>query len=687
MQIDDTIFVNFISEIDQQEAGQQSFGVGDTPQANITSQQNERVNEIIANRGRIGGWIIENGVLRSGDFIINSDGFIDIGNGNLYIDGNNSLIRLGPLTGDYILLDGANQRMRSSNYAAGVSGFTVEPQLIEAQNIRARGVLQSATFQKDIISAIGGQLLVANADALDVDMTALDASTLTIKGDTEFAVNDIIRIKDGTDDEWMRVTNVASKPTYTVTRDLAEDYSADDNPVWTKGQAVVKHGESNGAAAYAGGWLQLIGEGTNSPYYSVLQRTGVDYDDFSEICRLGNLNGFLDYVAEIYGMGIGTASDHLKYDPSNGLRIVGTITGSTIQTATSGKRIRMLTNAGTTPTQLANSFALIDTDNNILASIGSSASAIVEITPVSDAVNGLNVINNADEYDSTLVLLQMIGAASTGECLDLQNAGVGHCLKLTNTGTGAHLELIPKATFSSSLSEGLIYADTDHKLYYYDGTEWLSMVEQGGEPSTALGSNSDSSYYNFQIPLGLPNISGNSIWQTVDIQYITAGTAYAHLDSDGNTWYAATKLPTFRQWNDTGKTVILESLVKITNAAGGDKHFGIAEQPAQFHQVYDNNNSGVTFAINNTTLYAKTADGSNHTLEEITGVTLTNWNLYKIEVDLGGSEARFYVNGDLKKTITTNIQNTANDLWVGFGGDTQLDDIFHGIPTVQMELD
>lgn len=162
----------------------------------------------------------------------------------------------------------------------------------------------------------------------------------------------------------------------------------------------------------------------------------------------------------------------------------GTITGSILQTATSGKRIRILVDAGSTPTQLANSFALIDTSNNILLSIGSSGAAIQEITPVDNTV-GLNIINKTGvDYGSDLLFLKIVEAGSTGECLDIENAGTGHCIRLTNTGTGGHLEFIPKASFTSALSEGLCYANTDNKIYYYNSSEWLSMVEQDGTLAT-----------------------------------------------------------------------------------------------------------------------------------------------------------------------------------------------------------
>ena len=190
-------------------------------------------------------------------------------------------------------------------------------------DVTVSGTIRSSVFEKDVVTAVGGQLIVANADALDTAMTALDASTLTIKGETTFAVDDILHIKDGTDEEYLRVTGIGSAPTYSVTRDLASAYSADSNPAWSAGTAVVVEGSSDGASAYSGGFLKLLGSGTNSPKYSVFKRTGVGYNSITEYATLGNLNGRVDYVADEYGVAIGTASAYMTYDPTSGLRIEG----------------------------------------------------------------------------------------------------------------------------------------------------------------------------------------------------------------------------------------------------------------------------------------------------------------------------------------------------------------------------
>jgi len=214
--------------------------------------------ELVATTGTIGGWTIGATTLSSTNLTIDSD----------------------------------NEKIESANYVTGVSGFHISPGLVEAENIIARGTLKGTTFAYDIVNAIGGQLMVANADSLASDMTALDASTLTTKGDTDFAVNDILVIRgvatSGIQEEWLGITDISSAPTYTVTRDLAGSFAAGSNPAWKAGTPVVKQGAYSTTSGNKYTAPTLTG-GTNiaSPLTDLLVSDGafklnindVDYDN------------------------------------------------------------------------------------------------------------------------------------------------------------------------------------------------------------------------------------------------------------------------------------------------------------------------------------------------------------------------------------------------------------------------
>lgn len=252
---------------------------------------------------------------------------------NTELDGSGNLTCTGGTIGGWtigattisssnIVIDSGNERIRSTNYVSGFAGagFTLEPGLLEVGNIACRGIIRTAVFQKDIISAVGGNLLVSKgSDVLDADMNSLDSSNLSVEGNESFAVGDILRIKDGADDEWLEVTDDTYDPIYTVTRDLAESYVSDYNPEWKKGATVVNYGASGD------GLIHITASESNAPFISVLTHAGAPYTTLTTRLRIGNLNGFLGYSSDKYGIAIGETNKYLKYDPTGGLVIQGTV--------------------------------------------------------------------------------------------------------------------------------------------------------------------------------------------------------------------------------------------------------------------------------------------------------------------------------------------------------------------------
>lgn len=282
--------------------------------------------------GNVGGWQVTESTIQRGVVIIDAatpkiqvDDIILDGANNLInvadkilLDADTELIEIGDRAGTHIHIDGANTKLESTNYVSGYAGagFHLSPDLLEVGNIACRGIFRTAVFQKDVVSVVGGNLMVRPGDVLDVDMTALDASTLTIEGNETFAVGDFLRIKDGTDDEWLEVTNTGSVPTYTVTRDKDSQYGADANPAWKKGASVVNYGASGAGGVY------MTASETNAPYLSVFTHAGSPWSAIATKVRLGNLNGFAGYSSDTYGLAIyEDANNYLKFDPTNGVRI------------------------------------------------------------------------------------------------------------------------------------------------------------------------------------------------------------------------------------------------------------------------------------------------------------------------------------------------------------------------------
>ena len=91
-------------------------------------------------------------------------------------------------------------------------------------------------------------------------------------------------------------------------------------PAWKKGTAVINYGASGRGLIY------MTASDLNSPHIDVLTHAGEPWNLVTTHMRMGNVNGFLDAVTDLYGIYIGNTNAYLKYDPTNGLQIKGSIT-------------------------------------------------------------------------------------------------------------------------------------------------------------------------------------------------------------------------------------------------------------------------------------------------------------------------------------------------------------------------
>jgi hypothetical protein len=202
---------------------------------------------------------------------------------------------VGNTSSTYIKIDGANNRIETSDYVSGTlgKGFRIATDISEFQNVTVRGKISTSVFEKESISAIGGNFMALSADNMSEDMTALDNSTLTLAGDITLSVNDIIRVKDLENDEWMKVDSVSGN-TYTVTRDKASLYSSNDNPTWKKGTAVVNY-KTTGS-----GGIFMTSSEPYSPYLDFFTHSDAPWSNITVKTRIGRLDG----VAGCSGYGI-----------------------------------------------------------------------------------------------------------------------------------------------------------------------------------------------------------------------------------------------------------------------------------------------------------------------------------------------------------------------------------------------
>jgi hypothetical protein len=99
--------------------------------------------------------------------------------------------------------------------------------------------------------------------------------------------------------------------------------------------------------------------------------------------------------------------------------------------------------------------------------------------------------------------------------------------------------------------------------------------------------------------------------------------------------------------------------VKLSSAADQDVFFGLGNDGGGVDMadaiLTDRH---IAFLIKDGTLYASVADGTTQTRSVIAGITLTDTNDYRIEFTAVIS-AKFYVNGTLGATLTTNLPTGA----------------------------
>jgi len=136
---------------------------------------------------RVGGeqslkWNVGTSTLMIGEWIVSPHGLADNWDEDLakiVLDRSNTLIRVGPIASPYLIIDGDALNIRSSNYVSGIfgAGFSIDPDWLEVGNAHIRGIIRTAVFQKDVVSAVGGNLVILPADVLEADMTALDNGT------------------------------------------------------------------------------------------------------------------------------------------------------------------------------------------------------------------------------------------------------------------------------------------------------------------------------------------------------------------------------------------------------------------------------------------------------------------------------------------------------------------------------
>jgi len=571
---------------------------------------------------------------------------------NFKIDGTNGYITANAGTVGGCTL--ATTSIGSTTYVSGPlgSGWNISNAgTAEFQNVSVRGIIRTSVFEKDTISCVNGMVLVSKADVLNSDMTALDASTVTIKGDTTFVANEVIRIKDGVDDEWMLVTNAASAPTYTVTRDLASSYAVNTNPIWKKGTAVVSMGVGTGTKT---GFVLLDSSSANSPYIDVYGRNSDTYTDYTIHGRFGWLKGLTDAdvgLATTDVWGLYTDNAYIKGVIVANTGYIGGTTGWTIATGYIKKDTGVeLTSAGmapldypfyagaqyanraTAPYRVSNAGVLTATSANITGTINATAGKFGTSTNYwSVGATGLTATSA-----STDVIINY------GKTDFAQDTTAGFILGYDYSATKAKFEIGTTATgllkYDGSLSVigGSIYAglfstsaggSTTQRITLDSSTNLLDFYDTNNNKVVTLGT---TSFYGLTFNLN-DTVSGG-----INMSSSVAGRGFNYENTGNVASYGFKSNMSGATGNGIG--------IDITNAGGSSAFGGIFTISNACKGIeIDNTGSNFSFNINhsgNGTLSTFTNSGTNRThyiRSSNTGAT------YALQIDHAANSAALYI--------------------------------------------
>lgn len=244
--------------------------------------------ELTASAGEIGGWEIGAEALVGGNAILHSSGYLLLGTGD-------DVVRLDATDALY--------RLWAGDADAADAPFSVTREgALRAKNVEVSGSIRSAVFDRDLVNAHAGTLVIAkSAGRVTAEFTVGDTLVMDTPpgGGWLFEDDDIVRIKaaDASTDSWFTVTRTGALNEYTTV------YAGGDDAVtYPAGSVATDYGQSGQ------GYLLLTADLSGAPYYSVRTHDGEPWATENEVVRLGNLNGAFGIIADTPGLGIGNSA-------------------------------------------------------------------------------------------------------------------------------------------------------------------------------------------------------------------------------------------------------------------------------------------------------------------------------------------------------------------------------------------
>lgn len=303
---------------------------------------------------------------------------------------------------------------------------------------------------------------------------------------------------------------------------------------------------------------------------------------------------------------------------------------------------------------------------------------------VSDLITAstTNTLTNKtiDGDDNTIQDLNASSVFKTGTSVAITNGGTGQITK-----TAGFDALSPTTTkgdiiISDGSNNVRLGIGTDDFILKANsaqatGVEWVSPnTLTGTDKLLGAGPLSNTTYYTIIVPWQNPADTAVDVWTNADslvtnfYQYsCTAGVLDGSVSTQPLVNYQTQ--PFTKDIIAEFDAIISSNGTPATNGTEGT-FFGFTDTASVNDVSSDTFATADTlgFYIDNSSgnLYARTSNGGTNTDTQITGVTISNSNTYRIEFT-AGSEALFYVNGNLGATITTNLPDDSTQIYFGFG--------------------
>lgn len=246
------------------------------------------------------------------------------------------------ITGSNIIIDSAGS-IQTSNYATDLAGWKIDAAgngTAEFENVKIRGTLSTAVFEKQSVNAVGGQLYVANSTVLTGSgetgastngQYSPTQATMSVENATGFEIGEILSVKKfsgaGFATEYMQLTSASrANPTSQtdfsgriyVTRGLGNGIAGNSSSLgetpsagqsYSGSQVIVSTGK------LGTGFIRINANpnDTATPYIDIVERTGSGIYDVALKARLGDLSGLANssYVFGRSNPGFGLATDNV----------------------------------------------------------------------------------------------------------------------------------------------------------------------------------------------------------------------------------------------------------------------------------------------------------------------------------------------------------------------------------------